>query len=69
MFLTVEKYNSEEKEGRKHLPNRFMEAFKPITFERLGYPARIESEDEVYKFFDSMHDGRLRVSYGGGYSV
>ena len=51
------------------MPNRFIEAFKPSNIERKGYQVRIESEDDVYKNFDSMHDGRLRVYNGGGYSV
>lgn len=63
MLLTVERYNSLEKEGKKLLSNRFLEAFQPVTFDTLGYPCRIDSETEVFKFLDVMHDGRLGLYY------
>ena len=63
MFLTAAKYNSSEKEGKRYLPNRFLEAFQPITFDKVGYPSRIENEVEVYRYLDSMYDLRLKEYY------
>lgn len=64
MFLSVNEYNIKEKEGKQALSNRFIEAFQPELFEKIGFPTRIEDEKEVYKFLDSMHDGRLARYYG-----
>lgn len=52
-----------EKEGKKQLPNRFLESFQPEVFLNVGFPTRIEDDCEVYKFLDSMHDGRLKEYY------
>ncbi len=65
MFLSVEQYNMLEKKGKRRLSNRFLEAFAPDFFEKLGFPTRIETDNEVVRFFDSMHDGRLKAYYTG----
>ena len=65
MFLSTDDYNTKEKEGKKILSNRFLEAFQPELFEKVGFPTRISGNEEVYKFVDSMHDGRLKRYYGG----
>lgn len=62
-MLTIEKYNSCEKEGKKYLSNRFIEAFQPEDFQATGYPTQIYSETEIYKYLDSMHEGRVRYYY------
>ncbi|GFI16221.1 hypothetical protein IMSAGC009_01385 [Lachnospiraceae bacterium] len=63
MILTVEKYNFFEREAKNHLSNRFLEAFQPVTFNEIGFPTRIDKEEEVLRFFDTMHDGRLQWYY------
>ena len=63
MFLSVEQYNFWEKQGRRSLSNRFLEAFQPVTFNEAGFPTRIECDAEVFKYLDSMHDGRLKRYY------
>lgn len=63
MFLTVDEYNALEREGKKELSNRFLEAFQPELFLNAGFPTRIEDNNEVYKFLDSMHDGRMQWYY------
>lgn len=63
MFLTVEQYNTYEEEGRQNVPNKFLEAFQSENFETVGFPSRIRNSKEIYKFLDSMHDGRLRFYY------
>jgi len=60
MLLTVEQYDSAERAGKRQLSNRFLEAFQPVHFEKVGYPTRIENGMEVMRFLDSMHDGRLK---------
>ncbi len=63
MFLTVENYNSIENVQKRNLPNRFLESFQPDFYERTGFPSRIVSNKEIYRFLDSMHDGRLKWYY------
>lgn len=63
MFLSVEQYNKNEKEGKAELSNRFLEAFQPEVFEKLGFPTRVNSNKEVFRYIDSMHDGRLKYYY------
>ena len=63
MILTVDEYNALEREGKKGLSNRFLEAFQPEFFSNVGFPTRIEDDKEVYKFLDSMHDGRMQWYY------
>ena len=60
MRISVKDYNEAENKGRVGLSNRFIEAFAPDTFERVGYPTRISEDSEVIKYIDSMHDLRLR---------
>lgn len=63
MFLNVEYYNNEESIKKWELPNRFLQAFQPEIFEKIGFPSKINSNKEVFRFIDSMHDGRLDYYY------
>lgn len=63
MYLSVEEYNKEEIVKKAELSNRFLQAFQPEIFEKLGFPSRINSNREVFRFIDSMHDGRLKWYY------
>ena len=63
MRLSLEKYKALEREGKKHLPNRFLEAFQPEVFNKVGFPTQIDDESEVVRFLDTMHDGRLKHYY------
>lgn len=63
MHLSIDDYNVNEKEGKRELPNKFVEAFQPENFNQTGFPSRIEDEMEVYKFIECMHDGRLKKYY------
>ena len=60
MKLSVELYDLLEKEGMASLPNRFVEAFKPETFERIGFSVKIYQEKEIVKYIDSQHGNRLK---------
>ncbi|MBQ8691939.1 MAG: hypothetical protein IJ520_02210 [Synergistaceae bacterium] len=62
-ILSVERYNALEIEGKVKLSNRFLEAFQPEHFNMVGWPTRINKDEEVYKYLDSMHDGRLKLYY------
>lgn len=63
MNLLVEEYNEKELEGKKDLPNRFLEVFQPSGFEKIGYPIRVNSDDELWKYIDVMHELRLEEYY------
>lgn len=62
-MLTIQKYNEYETEGKKFLPDKFVEAFQPEVFQTVGWPTTIHSETEIYKYLDSMHEGRLGYYY------
>jgi hypothetical protein len=54
MTLSVQTYNSYEREAIHQLPNRVIEAFQPTEFYNTGYPTRIEKEKELWKYIDVM---------------
>lgn len=62
-ILTSRSYDEYERAGREQLPNRYLEAFQPVTFDTLGYPSRLADEKGIYRYLDSMHDCRLRHYY------
>jgi hypothetical protein len=55
----VEKYNKAEIEGRATVPNRAIEAFGLEVFSALGYPFKVNSESELWRYHDVMHEGRF----------
>lgn len=66
--MRVVEYDRLEKEGKKELSCRFLEAFCPEFYENLGFPVRIQKDDELWKYVDSQHDGRVGVYYGYGWA-
>ncbi|MBF0132992.1 MAG: hypothetical protein HQL75_10460 [Magnetococcales bacterium] len=54
--LSIEHYNQQEESARIRHPNRIVEAFSPVIFEKLSYPHRIRQEEELWKFLDVMHE-------------
>ena len=56
----LEKYNQAERAGRATVSNRAIEAFSLEVFETLGYPCRIESESELWRYHDVMQEGRFK---------
>ena len=54
-FLSIDEYTLAEREGSKLLPARAIQAFSPATFAALNYPTRVLSENEIFKFIDTMH--------------
>lgn len=55
MKITIERYNEEEYNNRVNLSNRFIRAFKAQCFENGGFPSRVNYEEELYRYIDSMH--------------
>ena len=54
MILSVQEYNKYEKKAINQLPNRVIEAFQPTEFYNTGYPTRIETDEELWKYIDVM---------------
>ena len=55
----VEKYNQAEHEGRSTVSNRAIEAFSLELWNTIGYPFKINDESELWRYHDSMQDGRF----------
>jgi hypothetical protein len=55
----IERYAAAERAGRARIPNHAIEAFGLELWNEMGYPYRIESMDELWRYHDSMHDGRF----------
>lgn len=56
-MLTSAEYDAREREALRHTPNRVIEAYQPAGFNRVGYPTRVETADELYRFAEVMHEG------------
>src|SRR5438552_10520679 len=69
-MLTVEEYNRKESAAATALPNRVVEMVSPIMFASEGYPMRVRSESELWKYLDVMHETRFErdfaTLFGGG---
>ena len=55
----IERYDAAERAGRARVPNRAIEAFQLEAFTRVGYPFRISSLDELWRYHDVMQEGRF----------
>ena len=66
----VEKYNQAERAGRATVSNRAIESFSLEVFNATGYPCRIDDESELWRYHDSMQDGRFKenLRFIGSYS-
>ena len=62
-MLSIEKYRACEEAGRRKLPNRVVEMVNPIVFASEGYPTRIHSEEELWKYLDVMHETRFEGDF------
>jgi hypothetical protein len=69
-MLTVEQYESHEKAAMTGLPNRVVEMVNPVVFAAEGYPTRVRSDSELWKYLDVMHETRFEgdfaALFGGG---
>ena len=60
MSNIVEKYNQAEQAGRATVSNRAIEAFSLELWNTLGFPFKVDSESELWRYHDSMQDGRFK---------
>ncbi len=63
MSLKIEEYNNNESKGLIDLSNRFIRAFKAKVFENGGFPTRIQYDEEIYRYIDSMHANSFESHY------
>ena len=59
MSNIVDAYNQAERAGRATVSNRAIESFSLEVFNATGYPCRIDDESELWRYHDSMQDGRF----------
>ena len=57
-LLDVESYNSAEAAAADLFPIRVNQAFFPEMFASVGYPARVERLDQLWRYIDVMHETR-----------
>ena len=60
MSNIVEKYNQAERAGRATVSNRAIEAFSLELWNTLGYPFKVDSESELWRYHDVMQEGRFK---------
>ena len=60
MSNIVDRYNQAERAGRATVSNKAIEAFSLELWNTLGYPFKVESESELWRYHDSMQDGRFK---------
>lgn len=69
-MLSIDRYENLEKKELAQLPNRVVEMVKPVAFSTVGYPTRVESDAELWKYLDVMHETRFENDFqhliGGG---
>ena len=59
MLNIVEKYNQAERAGRATVSNSAIESFSLELWNVLGFPFKVDSESELWRYHDSMQDGRF----------
>ena len=71
MSNIVDKYNQAEQAGRATVSNRAIESFSLELWNTLGYPFKVDSESELWRYHDSMQDGRFKENLRliGSYSA
>jgi hypothetical protein len=60
--LDVETYDAAERAAADKYSNRILQAFYPEMFAALGYPARVERTDQLWRYIDVMHETRTRFN-------
>jgi hypothetical protein len=60
MSNIVEKYNQAERAGRATVSNRAIESFSLELWNTLGYPFKVDSESELWRYHDVMQEGRFK---------
>ena len=65
----IENYNRIEDESIRSFSNYLVRAFAPITFNNLNFQTDIKSQNELWKYIDTQHEGRYfenMALLGGG---
>ena len=59
MSNIVDRYNQAERAGRATVSNRAIESFSLELWNTLGYPFKVDSESELWRYHDVMQEGRF----------
>ena len=59
MSNIVANYNQAERAGRATVSNRAIESFSLELWNTLGYPFKVDSESELWRYHDVMQEGRF----------
>lgn len=59
----VDAYNTAEREAMKGLNNRQIEASGAVAFGHVGYPVRVTSEQELWRYADIMQEHRAKLTF------
>lgn len=62
-IFTPQSYDAAESEAMKRLPNRVIEAARAVAFQAVGYPTRVASVEELWRYADAMQEHRLRGTF------
>jgi hypothetical protein len=57
--LSPETYDSAESEAMRHLPNRLIEAVKPVAFAEVGYPITVNKTSSLRRYAEVVHETRM----------
>jgi hypothetical protein len=60
--LDVETYDVAERAAVQKYPNRILQAFHPEMFATLGYPTRVESVSQLWRYIDVMQETRTHYN-------
>ena len=60
MSNIVDEYNQAERAGRATVSNRAIESFSLELWNTLGYPFKVDSESELWRYHDVMQEGRFK---------
>ena len=58
----VDRYNQAERAGRATVSNRAIESFSLELWNTLGYPFKVDSESELWRYHDVMQEGRFKLN-------
>lgn len=61
-MLDVDTYDAAEAAASGRFPNRIVQAFYPEMFQTLGYPMRVKSADQLWRYIDVMHETRTHFN-------
>jgi hypothetical protein len=61
--LTPAAYDRAELLAEQGLPNRLIQACRPVLFNYIGYPTRAASSGALWRWADAMHEGRFEDDF------